>query len=97
MGNPSTVTSTAVEVVMASTLTAGVIGTLLVARKREGVFRRQTLALKYGVFRKAYYNWLSLYVPCVLSISVHPLSVHGGRIPCLLVVHFPGWGVFNNM
>ena len=34
--------------------TVEVIGTLLVARKRKGVFSRQTLALEYEGCRKAY-------------------------------------------
>ena len=51
--NPSTVESTDVAVGMDLTPTVEVIGTLLVARKCEGVFCRQTTALEYGIFRKA--------------------------------------------
>ena len=68
-----------------------VIRTILVARKRKGVFRRQTLALEYGVYRKASSVYLSPSVPCVLSVSVRPSSVHGGRRPCPSVVRFPDW------
>ena len=73
-------------------LSVEVIGTLLVARKSEGVFCRQTLALEYGVFRKAYSIYLLPSVPCVLSVSVCPSSVRWGRRPCPFVVRFPDWG-----
>ena len=70
--------------------TTEVLGTLLVARKREGVFCRQTSLLEYGVCRKAYSIYLSPSVSCVMSVSVHTLSVLGGRRPCPSVVRFPG-------
>ena len=54
VGNPSTVASTSAAVGMASTSTVELTGTLLVARKREGVFCRQTSTLEHGGFRKAY-------------------------------------------
>ena len=54
VGDPSMVALTAAEVGMDSTPTVDVIGTLLVSRKREGVFRRQMLALEYGGWSKAY-------------------------------------------
>ena len=78
--------STTEAVVMDSTPTFEVIGTLLVAIKRERVFRRQVLALEYGVCRKAYSIYLLMSVPCVLSVYVRPSSVCGGRRPCLSVV-----------
>ena len=77
---------------MSSTPTFQVIGTLLVSRKGEMVFCRQTSAFEYGVFRKAYSIYFLPSVPCVLSAYVRPLSVCGGRTPCLSVVRFLVWG-----
>ena len=74
LGNPYTVPTTAEAVGMASTKTVEVMGDALVARKRKRVFRRQTLALEFGVFRKAYSIYLSPSITCVLSISVNNLN-----------------------
>ena len=50
--------------------TVEVIGTLLVARKRERVFFIQTLALEYGVCRKAILSiYLRLYLLSYPSIE----------------------------
>ena len=54
VGNPSTVALTAAAFSMTSTTTVEVIGTRLIARKREGFFRRQMSALEYEGFCKAY-------------------------------------------
>ena len=69
-----------------------VSGTILVARNRERLFRRQMLTLEYGVCLKAYSICLSTSVPCVMSVSVRPSSVHGGRRSCPPVASFRGWG-----
>ena len=53
-GNPYTVASTDAAVIMVSTQTVEVIGTLLLAIKRKGVFRIQTPALEYGGCLKDY-------------------------------------------
>ena len=49
VGNPSIVALTTEAVVMASTSTVEGIRTILISRKRNRVFRRQTSALEYVV------------------------------------------------
>ena len=66
------VDSTAEAVGMYSTPTVEVIRTLIVASKRKGVFRRQTLELEYKGCRNIYSTWLLPSVTCGLSVSVRP-------------------------
>ena len=56
MGNPFVVALTTAAVGMNSTPTVEVIRTRFITKNREGVFRRKTLTLEYGGFRKAYYT-----------------------------------------
>ena len=69
-----------------------VIRTHIVTRKYEGVFCRQTSALEYGVFHKAYFTYLSPSVPCGLYISIRTYSICRRRRTCLSVVHLLGRG-----
>ena len=92
VGNPSMVASTAATFGMASTPTVEVIRTCLVARKREGVFCRKTLALEYESCHKAYSTQLLPYVTFGLSVSARNSSVCRRSRPFPYVVLILVWG-----